>query len=85
VDPGGVHAYKDAVVAQLYTGCRGRLHAHGVEIVSGRGQLAEPGTVAVGDDRCVGEHVVLATGSRPHSPLDVDIGGKCPATRLCNP
>jgi pyruvate/2-oxoglutarate dehydrogenase complex dihydrolipoamide dehydrogenase (E3) component len=58
---------------------------HGVEIVSGRGQLAEPGTVAAGNDRCVGEHVVLATGSRPHSPLDVDIGGKCPATRLCNP
>jgi pyruvate/2-oxoglutarate dehydrogenase complex dihydrolipoamide dehydrogenase (E3) component len=40
--------------------------------------------VDVGDDRCVGEHVVLATGSRPHSPLDVDIGGKCPATKLCN-
>jgi pyruvate/2-oxoglutarate dehydrogenase complex dihydrolipoamide dehydrogenase (E3) component len=48
------------------------------------GEVADTVRMAAGNDRCVGEHVVLATGSRPHSPLDVDIGGKCSAARLCN-
>jgi dihydrolipoamide dehydrogenase len=73
VEPAAVHGYKDAVVGRLYAGLQGLLGAHGIEIVSGRGRFAGPSSVQVGGDRYTGEHVVLATGSRPRSLPGIDI------------
>jgi dihydrolipoamide dehydrogenase len=73
VDPAGMQSYKDAVVGRLYAGLQGLLGAHGIEIVTGRGRFVGPATVQVGADRYTGEHVVLATGSRPRSLPGIDI------------
>ncbi len=75
VDVTGIHAYKDGVVGRLYKGLHGLLDAHDVEIVTGRGRLDESGAVVVGDDRYGGEHVVLATGSRPRELPGIEVGG----------
>src|SRR6476646_8244063 len=37
----------------------------GVKMVTGRGRFAGPNAVAIGDDVLEGEHIVVATGSRP--------------------
>jgi NAD(P)H dehydrogenase (quinone) len=42
-----------------------RLAAEGVEVITGRGQLAEPGLVTVGDNRIKADTVLLATGAAP--------------------
>lgn len=75
IDPAGIHAYQDGVVDRLYKGLQGLLDAHDVEIVSGRGRLDDSGAVVVGDDRYLGGHVVLATGSRPRALPGIEVGG----------
>lgn len=75
VDPAAVHAYKDAVVGRLHKGLQGLLDAHDIEIVSGRGRFVEATTVTVGSDLYTGEHLVLATGSRPRALSGIEIGG----------
>jgi pyruvate/2-oxoglutarate dehydrogenase complex dihydrolipoamide dehydrogenase (E3) component len=43
-------------------------HGAGLEVVRGRGRLAGPGAVAVGERTYTADHVVVATGSDPAIP-----------------
>ena len=63
VDMSGVNRYKDGVVARLHKGLRGLVSAATIDYVEGEGRLVAPDTVAVGERRLTGRHVVLATGS----------------------
>jgi len=42
-----------------------RLSAEGVQVISGRGRLARPGVVAVGDQELSADTVLIATGGAP--------------------
>ncbi|MEO7061118.1 MAG: dihydrolipoyl dehydrogenase [Lapillicoccus sp.] len=76
VDMSGVNAYKDGVVARLYKGLQGLVSARAIDYVEGEGRLVDAATVAVGDRRLTGRHVVLATGSRARTLPGLQIGGR---------
>lgn len=81
VDVPALHAYKDQVVTQLYTGLTGLVTQSGTEVVAGRGRLVDASTVEVelsGDEgatrRLTGRTVVLATGSQARTLPGVELG-----------
>ena len=67
IDMPAVHTYKDRVIGRLYKGLQGLIKSADVTYVEGRGRLAAPNVVEVGDRRLTGRHVVLATGSQSRS------------------
>ena len=76
VDMSGVNRYKDGVVARLHKGLRGLVSAATIDYVEGEGRLVAPDTVAVGERRLTGRHVVLATGSYARTLPGLTIGGR---------
>ncbi|WP_347350074.1 dihydrolipoyl dehydrogenase [Intrasporangium sp.] len=76
IDMAQVMAYKSGVVARLHKGLQGLVTAAKIEYVTGEGRLDGPRTVAVGDRRLTGRHVVLATGSYARTLPGLDIGGR---------
>ena len=76
VDMAGVHTYKDGVVGRLYKGLQGLVKSHEISHVEGTGRLVDAHTVAVGDRRLHGRHLVLATGSYAKTLPGVPIGGR---------
>jgi dihydrolipoamide dehydrogenase len=58
---------KNQVVEGLRNGITKLLKANKVEIVQGRGRLAEPGRISIeqSDQELTGKSIILATGSRP--------------------
>ena len=76
IDPDGVRAYREGIVAKKYKGLEGLLKTRGITVVSGEGRL-EPGpAVRVGDDLYRGADVVLATGSYSRSLPGLEVGGR---------
>jgi dihydrolipoamide dehydrogenase len=78
IDLGEVRAYADGVVKRLHKGLTGLISARGITVVPGEGRLlstAEGLGVAVGDDRYLAPHVVLATGSTSRSLPGLEIDG----------
>ncbi len=83
VDMGGVHAYKDGVVARLFKGLQGLVAARGIDYVEGLGRLVAADTVEVAGTtprRLTGRNVVLATGSYARTLPGLDIGGRIMAS-----
>ncbi len=76
IDLPAVTAYREGVVSRLHKGLQGLVSTRGVDYVEGSGRLEADGTVAVGDRRLVGRHVVLATGSFARTLPGLDIGGR---------
>lgn len=76
VDPAGVRAYREGIVAKKYKGLEGLVKARGITTVSGHGRLNPDRTVSVGDDVYAGTDVVLATGSYSRSLPGLEIGGR---------
>jgi dihydrolipoamide dehydrogenase len=76
IDMAGVNSYKDGVIAKLYKGLQGLVKSRKITLVDGTGRFEGPNAVVVGDDRYVGEKVVLATGSYARSLPGLDIGGR---------
>ncbi|MDO5710867.1 MAG: dihydrolipoyl dehydrogenase [Micrococcales bacterium] len=76
IDLPAVHTYKDGVVARLYKGLQGLIKAAKVTYVQGRGRLVAPDAVQVADRRLIGQHVVLATGSRSRTLPGLTLGGR---------
>lgn len=78
IDMAGVLRHRDGVVQRLYRGLAGLLKGRKVDVVTGRGRIAEvtASTVVVDVDgqRLTGRHLVLATGSRPRWPSWVTPG-----------
>ncbi|MGB7819323.1 MAG: dihydrolipoyl dehydrogenase [Ornithinibacter sp.] len=76
IDLPAVTAYREGVVNRLHKGLQGLVSARKVDYVEGSGRLEGPRTVAVGDRRLVGRHVVLATGSCARTLPGLEIAGQ---------
>jgi dihydrolipoamide dehydrogenase len=76
VDPAGVTAYRENIVAKKFKGLEGLIKARGITTVAGTGRLNADRTVSVGDDVYSGTDVVLATGSYSRSLPGLEIGGR---------
>lgn len=76
VDPAGVRAYREGIVAKKFKGLEGLVKARGITTVAGLGRLNPDRSVSVGDDVYVGADVVLATGSYSRSLPGLEIGGR---------
>jgi len=67
-DWGRIKAARDAYVARLNDIYRRNLDMSGVTIVQGYGRLDGPRSLRVGDTTLEGDHLLIATGSRPMLP-----------------
>lgn len=76
VDPAGVRAYREGIVAKKYKGLEGLVRARGITVVTGEGRLESGPAVRVGDDLYRGTDVVLATGSYSRTLPGLEIGGR---------
>ncbi|WP_203579489.1 dihydrolipoyl dehydrogenase [Microbacterium hibisci] len=76
VDPAGVRAYREGIVAKKYKGLEGLVKARGITVVNGEGRLEEGPAVRVGDDVFRGADVILATGSYSRTLPGLEIGGR---------
>lgn len=76
IDPAGVRAYREGIVAKKFAGLQGLVAARGVTTVAGEGHLASDGTVRVGEDSYHGGDVVLATGSYSRTIPGLEFGGR---------
>ncbi|MDN3443858.1 dihydrolipoyl dehydrogenase [Microbacterium sp. APC 3901] len=76
IDPAGVRAYREGIVAKKYKGLEGLVKARGITTVAGLGRLNPDRSVSVGDDVYVGADVVLATGSYSRTLPGLEIGGR---------
>lgn len=76
IDVAAVTAYREKIVAGKFKGLTAHVKAAGVTVIEGEGRLVAPNAVQVGDDRVVGKHVVLATGSYSRSLPGLEIGGR---------
>lgn len=76
IDPAGVRAYREGIVAKKYKGLEGLVKARGITTVAGFGRLNADRSVSVGDDVYVGTDVVLATGSYSRTLPGLEIGGR---------
>lgn len=76
IDPAGVRAYREGIVAKKFKGLEGLVKARGITTVAGTGRLNSDRSVSVGDDVYVGADVVLATGSYSRTLPGLEIGGR---------
>jgi dihydrolipoamide dehydrogenase len=76
IDPDGVRAYREGIVAKKFKGLEGLIKARGITVVAGQGRLDVGPSVVVGEDRYVGTDVILATGSYSRSLPGLEIGGR---------
>jgi dihydrolipoamide dehydrogenase len=76
VDPAGVRAYREGIVAKKYKGLEGLVKARGITVVNGEGRLEAGPAVRVGDDLYRGTDVILATGSYSRTLPGLEIGGR---------
>jgi dihydrolipoamide dehydrogenase len=76
IDPAGVRAYREGIVAKKYKGLEGLVKARGITVVKGEGRLESGPAVRVGEDVYRGTDVVLATGSYSRTLPGLEIGGR---------
>lgn len=76
IDPSGVRAYREGIVAKKFKGLEGLISARGILVVRGEGSLESGATVRVGEDVYRGSDVILATGSYSRTLPGLDIGGR---------
>ncbi|SDH25510.1 dihydrolipoyl dehydrogenase [Microbacterium pygmaeum] len=76
IDPDGVRAYREGIVAKKYKGLEGLIKARGITVISGTGRLEAGPAVRVGEDLYRGTDVILATGSYSRSLPGLEIGGR---------
>jgi len=76
IDPAGVRAYREGIVAKKHKGLEGLIKARGITVVTGEGHLGADRSVHVGDDVYTGADVILATGSYSRSLPGLEIGGR---------
>ncbi len=76
IDVNQLHTFKNTIVRRLHQGLDGLLTGRGITVISGRGELAGPHTIQVGDNAVHAESIVLATGSLPRILPGVELGEK---------
>jgi dihydrolipoamide dehydrogenase len=67
---------RDGIVDQLFRGVQGLMKKNRVEVVTGRGRLADATTVEVDGRRLKGRGVLVATGSTPRALPGMDFDGE---------
>lgn len=67
-------ARKDAIAQMESARIRANLERHGVDYLHGHGRFVDAHTVGVGDGKVEGEVFLIATGSKPRRPSDIDFG-----------
>ncbi len=60
--------WKQKTVNQLVKGVEYLMDKYDVEVVKGEGRIVDRNTLAVGEKTYQGEHIIIATGSRPAVP-----------------
>lgn len=70
VDPSRLYGRVKALARQQSADVAARLAAEGVRMVAGEGKLADPGMVAVGDERLPADVVLIASGACPRALPD---------------
>ncbi|GAW53753.1 dihydrolipoyl dehydrogenase [Nocardioides sp. PD653] len=70
-----MRAYMDGVIEKNWKGLEGLIESRNIRIVRDRGTLTGPSSVSAGGMSYAGEHVVLATGSRPSTLPGVEPDG----------
>lgn len=63
-----MHERKGEVVAQLRGGVENLFKANKIDLIRGKGFIADSRTVTVGEERYEADHILIATGSRPLLP-----------------
>ncbi len=58
----------EQVVSAEHARMTANLKKHGVKVLHGAASFVDPHTVQVGGERVSGDHLLIATGSRPHRP-----------------
>lgn len=76
IDIAAVNAFRTKLVDGKHKGLQGLLKANGITVIPGEGRLVSANAVQVGEDRIIGTHVVLATGSYSRSLPGLEIGGR---------
>lgn len=76
IDIAGVNAFRVNLVDGKFKGLQGLLKANGITVIAGEGRLVSANTVQVGNDRIIGERIVLATGSYSRTLPGLDIAGR---------
>ena len=76
IDPEGVRAYREGIVAKKFKGLEGLIKARGITVVAGEGLLEAGPAVRVGEDIYRGTDVILATGSYSRTLPGLEIGGR---------
>ena len=76
IDPEGLRAYREGIVAKKYKGLQGLVKARGITVVAGSGRLLPDHGVQVAGDVLRGTDVILATGSYSRSLPGLQIGGR---------
>jgi dihydrolipoamide dehydrogenase len=76
IDPDGVRAYREGIVAKKFKGLEGLVKARAITVVRGEGRLEAGPAVRVGDDVYRATDVVLATGSYSRTLPGLEIGGR---------
>nr|WP_315267646.1 dihydrolipoyl dehydrogenase [Microbacterium lemovicicum] len=76
IDPEGVRAYREGIVAKKFKGLEGLIRARGITVVPGSGTLEAGSAVRVGEDLYAGTDVILATGSYSRSLPGLEVGGR---------
>ena len=72
-----IAARRDQVVEQLWRGVQGLMRKNKVEVVAGRGTMADGRTVRAGDRSLRAQRgVIVATGSRPRALPGVEFDGE---------
>lgn len=73
LDMSKVQNRKQTVVNQLVAGVGGLLKKNKVTVVKGEGVFLDKNTIQVGDQKIVGDNIIIATGSSPKFlPIDID-------------
>lgn len=66
-----------SIIEKQETMRRGFYSRNEVEVVFGHARFLDANTIQVGEDTYQADHIVIATGSRPYRPEDVDFSHPC--------
>lgn len=67
---------RDGVVSQLWKGVQGLMRKNKIDVIEGRGNIVDRGTIAVGTRRLQARSLIVATGSSPKGLPGLEFDGK---------
>lgn len=67
IDMARAQAYKDRIVGRMFSGLKGLVKHHSIDVVQGNAVLVDPHTIEVNGEHHTARSIVLATGSRPRT------------------